>query len=312
MCGIAGIIGADPEWQRVLPRMLQALQHRGPDGEGRSPVRAQPSATAGCRSSTSPAGTSRSPTRIGRCWSIFNGEIYNYRELRARARAARPSLPHRQRHARSSSTCTRSRATRASSACAACSPSRSGTTRADGSFARATSSGRSRFYYARAAGEFRCSPPRSRRCSRSSRRCGTSNRGRSHQYLALRLICAAAARCFEGIHKLPPAHKLVLRAGARARDLGRYWDLAYEPKLAGSDEALTDELERTSRKLAGPHGQRRANGCVPERRTRLEHWWWRCSPTASVLGTFQTFSTACRTRSSTRRRARQRRAAIRH
>ena len=40
-------------------------------------------ATAGCRSSTSHAATSRCRTRDGRYWITFNGEIYNFRELRA-------------------------------------------------------------------------------------------------------------------------------------------------------------------------------------------------------------------------------------
>ena len=34
----------------------------------------------------------------GTVWVVFNGEIYNYQELRRAARAARPHVPHRQRH----------------------------------------------------------------------------------------------------------------------------------------------------------------------------------------------------------------------
>ena len=34
MCGIAGIIGTDPDLRTSMARMLHALRHRGPDGEG--------------------------------------------------------------------------------------------------------------------------------------------------------------------------------------------------------------------------------------------------------------------------------------
>jgi asparagine synthase (glutamine-hydrolysing) len=61
------------------------------------------------------------------------------------------------------------------------------------------------------------------------------------QYLALRLIDAPLSM-FEGIHKLPPAHSLVLEAGGTPR-IERYWKLEQEPKLTGSEEQLCDELE---------------------------------------------------------------------
>ena len=61
------------------------------------------------------------------------------------------------------------------------------------------------------------------------------------QYLALRLI-APPRSMFRGIRKLPPGHLLVLEDGGEPA-IRRYWDLAYQPKLEGSDEALTDQLE---------------------------------------------------------------------
>ncbi len=34
MCGIAGIVNSDPGRDSAMRRMLDALAHRGPDGEG--------------------------------------------------------------------------------------------------------------------------------------------------------------------------------------------------------------------------------------------------------------------------------------
>src|ERR1700730_15903920 len=47
---------------------------------------------------------------------------------------------------------------------------------------------------------------------------------------------------FRAIHKLPPAHLLVLESGS-SPVISRFWSLSYQPKLAGSEEQLLDELE---------------------------------------------------------------------
>ena len=63
-------------------------------------------------------------------WMVFNGEIFNYVELRADARGARPSLPHAVRHRGHRARCTRSTATASSSTSTASSRSRCGMSRA--------------------------------------------------------------------------------------------------------------------------------------------------------------------------------------
>ncbi|MDK2742983.1 MAG: asparagine synthase (glutamine-hydrolyzing) [Nitrospira sp. BO4] len=84
MCGIGGWIGWQDGGGEVAERMRQMLHHRGPDGYG---VRSFPSATlVHTRLSIidlSESGAQPMTNETGTVWSVFNGEIYNYRELRS-------------------------------------------------------------------------------------------------------------------------------------------------------------------------------------------------------------------------------------
>ena len=84
MCGIAGIIGGNPTTrERLARRMLTSLKRRGPDGEG---LESWPTATLGHRRlaiiDLSDAGRQPMLTADGEVGVTFNGEIYNFRELR--------------------------------------------------------------------------------------------------------------------------------------------------------------------------------------------------------------------------------------
>ena len=95
----------------AAPRAMdRAIVHRGPDDDGSYVDAAAPWACAACRSSTSTAASQPIANEDGAVWVVFNGEIYNYRELRARLLRARPPLRHRQRHRGASCTSTRSAA----------------------------------------------------------------------------------------------------------------------------------------------------------------------------------------------------------
>jgi asparagine synthase (glutamine-hydrolysing) len=80
MCGIAGIIGAG-DWLSTVEAMTETLRHRGPDDGGSWSV---PGVALGHRRlaivDLSPAG--HQPMHFGDYTIVYNGEIYNFRELR--------------------------------------------------------------------------------------------------------------------------------------------------------------------------------------------------------------------------------------
>jgi asparagine synthase (glutamine-hydrolysing) len=88
MCGIAGALSLDgspiPGLDRRLQGMSRLLRHRGPDGEG---VWRHPRGHVGLAHrrlsiiDLTPAGAQPMTDRAGN-WIAYNGEIYNYRELR--------------------------------------------------------------------------------------------------------------------------------------------------------------------------------------------------------------------------------------
>ena len=83
MCGIAGWLGERLQGEGYAMQMVQALHHRGPDASG---IRSWPEATlVHTRLSIidlSPTGAQPMANGDGTIWTVFNGEIYNHRELR--------------------------------------------------------------------------------------------------------------------------------------------------------------------------------------------------------------------------------------
>jgi asparagine synthase (glutamine-hydrolysing) len=86
VCGIAGALELDgrPSDPDVLARMTAAIAHRGPDGEG---VYIDGSLGLGHRRlaiiDPTPQGDQPLRDSSGTNWITFNGEIYNFKELRA-------------------------------------------------------------------------------------------------------------------------------------------------------------------------------------------------------------------------------------
>ncbi|MEP0846256.1 MAG: asparagine synthase (glutamine-hydrolyzing) [Phycisphaerae bacterium] len=92
MCGIAGILTLSPQ-TRIEPQPLRTmadqLRHRGPDDDG---VYVDPQGRCGLafrRLSIIDLASGHQPmsTPDGHVWLVFNGEIYNFRELREDLRA---------------------------------------------------------------------------------------------------------------------------------------------------------------------------------------------------------------------------------
>ena len=97
MCGICGFIG--PGDGALLRRMNATLVHRGPDGDGyyeREQVHLAMRRLAIVDLTTGDQPLTNEDQRI---WVVFNGEIYNHRELRRSLLARGTPLSHRsQRH----------------------------------------------------------------------------------------------------------------------------------------------------------------------------------------------------------------------
>src|SRR5689334_8352012 len=85
MCGIAGYVTQSPSTtapESVLTRMIDAIRHRGPDGEG---VYHDEFAALGHRRLSIidvAAGAQPMSTADGAAWITYNGEIFNHADLR--------------------------------------------------------------------------------------------------------------------------------------------------------------------------------------------------------------------------------------
>jgi len=239
MCGIAGIIGGGPEQLAGMQRMLTALRHRGPDGEG---IEQDAAAIFGHRrlSIIDLEGGRQPLTNADRSiWLVCNGEIYNYQELRASLEAdGYRFLTHSDceviialyerygdrllEHLRGMFAFGLWDARRKRF------------------LAARDHLGQKPFYYSHnERGLAFASEIKALLAFDPSLR--TMDLEALDQYLTLRLI-APPRSMFRGVHKLPPGHLLVLEEG-REPVIRSYWDLSYQPKLEGSEEALVDELE---------------------------------------------------------------------
>jgi asparagine synthase (glutamine-hydrolysing) len=239
MCGIAGIVGTLAPNGEDIASMLQALVHRGPDGEG---VYRDGQATLGHRRlSVIDLEGGRQPLRnaAGNIWLVCNGEIYNYVELR------------QQLQARGYQFVTHSDCELIIALYEAYGDGLLEHLRGMFAFALWDASkqrllaardhlGQKPFFYVDQPDRFAFGSeiksllaldPGLRRL----------NLRALDQYFALRII-APPLTMFRDVHKLPPGHLLVLERGGRPQ-IRRYWNLQYQPKMTTNEEHLIDELD---------------------------------------------------------------------
>ena len=239
MCGIAGIVQSNADQRSAMARMMHALRHRGPDGEG---LTEGVGAIFGHRrlSIIDLEGGRQPLTNADETiWLVCNGEIYNYRALRE-------DLVKRGYQFKTHSDCELIIALYESYGDRLLDHLR-------GMFAFALWDVRRRrlfiardhlgqkpLYYARTASGFAfASEIKGLLALDPSLR--EMDLEALDQYLTLRLI-APPLSMFRRIRKLPPGHSLVLEEGSEPV-IQEYWNPAYLPKLDGTDEELTDALE---------------------------------------------------------------------
>ena len=213
--------------------MTDAVAHRGPDAggyylDGGIGLGHRRLSIIDLATGDQPIGNEDGSVQV-----VFNGEIYNFAEVRARARSRTATASAPTPTPKSSSTATSSGASAASIASAACSRSRCGTRSARRLLLARDRLGVKPLYYAEVPGglvfgsEIKSlledpEVPREWRADALD------------AYLTL-LYIPAPDTIYRGIHKLPPAHVLVAERG-QVR-ISRYWDLEF----TGDGDARREE-----------------------------------------------------------------------
>jgi asparagine synthase (glutamine-hydrolysing) len=241
VCGIAGRVNFRthaPVNPATLARMCQLIRHRGPDGEG---VWADGAVGFGHRRlaviDLSPAAAQPLHTADGELTITFNGEIYNFQEIR------------RDLEGRGCRFTTRSDTEVILQAYREYGPSCLGRlrgmfafaiwdARARRLFAARDRAGKKPFYYREDAdGLAFASEPKAFLAEPSF--VPEPDAEALFQYLSFQYVPSPAS-AFRGVRRLPPAH-YILAADGRVT-LHRYWTLSYGPKLPWAEREAEDAL----------------------------------------------------------------------
>jgi len=242
MCGIAGRLEFEPGRRAdpgLVGRMCDVIAHRGPDDSG---IWAQGPVALGHRRlaivDLSPAGHQPMTTAEGGLWIVFNGEIYNFLELRAELEREGRTFRSRtdtevilRLYERDGVDCLR---------------------RLRGMFAFAIWDERRRqlfiardrlgkkplAYHADAHGVTFASEVKALLQDHGVDR--EPDPVALHHYLTYQCVPGAMS-AFRGVKKLPPGHFLLARDGRV--QIERYWKLSYRPKFEARTPAQERELE---------------------------------------------------------------------
>ena len=241
MCGIAGAVGVhDPQIADRLRRASNLIAHRGPDDSG---VWSDHDASFAFRRLSiidlSPAGHQPMMSADGSAVLIFNGEIYNYRELRKELEGRHPF------------------ASQSDSEVILNGYLEWGwgelLERIDGMFALAIwdarakrlmlardRAGKKPLFWAETARGFVFASTLNAVLA-LHRDAPALAPDAIDAYLTYQAI-PAPLTVFKGVHQLPPAHGLVFDLHKRAISVARYWDVRYGSKLKLSEEDLLAQL----------------------------------------------------------------------
>ena len=247
MCGIAGAVGVnDPQIAARVARASDAMVHRGPDDSG---IYSAGDAILAFRRLSiidlSPAGHQPMVSADGSAVLIFNGEIYNYRELRKELETALPFVSQTDSEvvlngylAWGWEELLR---------------------RIDGMFAFAIWDARKRrlhlardragkkpLFYGETSGGlvFASSLNAALAMHRSA---PALDPLAIDAYLTYQAI-PAPLTAYQGIRQLSPAHGLVFDLEKKTVTVARYWDVHYGPKVNLSEEDLLEQLDELVRR----------------------------------------------------------------
>ncbi len=247
MCGICGYIDPEGVCPETIEAMKEALAHRGPDGEGT--FLDQTVALGHRRLAIIDLEAGRQPMSdtSGRYVITFNGEIYNYRELRK-------ELAERYRFATKSDTEVILNLYRRDGV--------EGIKKLRGMFAFALYDrkrgtlvaardhfGQKPFYYALSGGKFYFASE-IKAILAAAPHLRKLNRQALYEYLTVRIITPPRSM-FSGVRKLPPGHYLVYENGTLKVE--PFWDLYYEPKVRLSFKEALEELDRRVQETVSYH-----------------------------------------------------------
>jgi asparagine synthase (glutamine-hydrolysing) len=237
MCGITGAVGDPFPDRAAADRMCRAIRHRGPDDQG---IYYEPPAFLGMRRLSIidlEGGHQPIGNEDGSVWLVFNGEIYNYRELRPELQARGHRFA-----SQSDSECIVHAYEEYGEACFE---------RLRGMFAIALWDARRKrlllardrlgkkpLYYRQAPGGLAFASEL-KSLLELPEATWPVDRTALRDYLVLGYV--PTSRCiFKGVAKLPPAHYLVYEAGALR--VCRYWQLRFEPKWQEPEPILEERL----------------------------------------------------------------------
>src|SRR6266513_984857 len=242
MCGIAGIMSfaGQPVSLDELREMCAAISHRGPDDEGFYLGRDKSVGLGMRRLSIIDLQTGRQPVHNedGTVWVVFNGEIYNFRDLRR-------TLEQRG-HVFSTATDTEVIVHLYEDFGPRC------VEHLRGMFAIALWDVRSRtlllardrlgikpLYYAETSGRLLFASELKAILQAPEVERSLNWRAVSHLFTCL--TTPPAESIIEGVHKLEPAHILIASPGKSPR-IERYWEIRFEPDYSRSEEEYAEEL----------------------------------------------------------------------